>query len=131
MSLARLLNQPITIQSVGGTATDEYGNTVPGAVGAPVNVLGYLDQKDTIEYLDGRQTVVSKWKAFLPATATVDGYAVVFLDTFGMPGALVLRPMDYIIYEAQQFQVDGEPHYVYNPRTKTVSHVECKLIEVS
>jgi hypothetical protein len=108
MSIQRLLTQPLTVQSVEGTTTDEYGNTVPTPVGSPVPTLGYLEQKDTIEYLTDRQTVVSKWKAFLPATTAVG-------------------PMDYINFESQKFQVDGEPEHLWNPRTKSVSHIECKL----
>lgn len=109
MSLVQLMNQPLTIQTVGGTTLDEYGNTVLTPVGAPVAGVGYLDQKDTIEFLNDRQTVVSKWKAFLP------------LDT-------VIGPMDYINFGAQKFQVDGVPWPVYNPRTKLVSHIECTLV---
>lgn len=108
MSIERLLNQPLTIQTVAGTTTDEYGNTVPTPVGAPVAALGYLEQKDTIEFLLDRQTVVSKWKVFLLASA-------------------VIGPMDYVNFNAQRFQVDGEPEHLWNPRTKSVSHIECKL----
>jgi hypothetical protein len=112
MSLARLMNQPLTVQALGGAAKDEYGNTVPGPVGSVVPELGFLEQKDTIEYLTDRQTVVSKWKAFLFPDSTVTALA-------------------FINFNAQKFQVDGEPWHIYNPRTKSVSHIECKLTVVS
>ena len=109
MSLARLLNQPLTIQTMGGTTTDEYGNTIPSPVGSPIAGFGLLDQSSTVEYLNDRQTVVTKWKAFLPVGTAVG-------------------PMDYINFESQKFQVDGVPWPVYNPRTKQVSHIECVLV---
>jgi hypothetical protein len=109
MTLAHLLNQPLTIQTMGGTTTDEYGNTVLAPAGDPVPGVGLLDQKDTIEFLNGRQTVVTKWKAFLPA-------------------GTVIGATDYINFDAQKFQVDGEPWPVYNPRTRQVSHIECTLV---
>jgi hypothetical protein len=112
MSIRRLMNQALTVQAMGGTATDEYGNSVPGPVGAPVPELGYLEQKDTIEYLLDRQTTVSKWTAHLFSDSTV-------------------TPLAYINFNAQKFQVDGEPWHVQNPRTKQVSHIECKLTVVS
>ena len=108
MSIRRLMTQPLTVQTVGGTTTDEYGDTIVVPTGDPVPALGFLEQKDTIEYLNDRQTVVSKWKAFLPA------------DT-------AIGPMDYINFNSQKFQVDGEPEHLWNPRTKSVSHIECKL----
>lgn len=112
MSILRLLNQPLTVQSVAGTTTDEYGNTIPTPVGAPVPTFGFLEQKDTIEYQGDRQTVVSKWKVFLPST-------------------VVIGPMDYVNFNSQRFQVDGEPEHLWNPRTKSVSHIECKLTVVT
>jgi hypothetical protein len=112
MSLHRLMNQPLTVQTVGATSTDSYGNAVLGPVGSPVVALGFLEEKDTIEYQLNRETSVSKWTAYLPA-------------------ATAIGPMDYINFNAQQFQVSGEPHHVYNPRVGSVSHIECKLIEVT
>ena len=128
MSILRLMNQPLTVQAMGGNGTDEYGNTIPGELGPAVAALGFLEQKDTIEYQDDRQTVVSKWKAFLPAVAgatIVDVFADQFADVFGEPAEI--GPLSYITFGSQRFQVDGAPWHVYNPRTKSVSHIECKL----
>lgn len=112
MSIAALLTQPLQVQAVGGSGTDEYGNATPGAVGDPVTEFGFLEQKDTTEYLDGRQTVVSRWTMFLPANSTVTATG-------------------FIAYGEQRFQVDGEPWHVYNPRTRAVDHIEAKLTVVS
>lgn len=112
MSINHLLTQSLTVQTVDGSTLDAYGNAVPGAVGAPVAVLGYLEQSSTTEFLNARQTTVTTWQAYLPA------------DT-------AIHPMDYITYNAQRFQVDGEPWLVFNPRTSAVSHIQCKLTVVS
>lgn len=107
-----LLNQPIQVQALGGTGTDEYGNATPAALGSPVTEYGYLEQKDTTEFQDDRQTVVSRWTVYLPAGSTITATG-------------------YVTVGAQRFQVDGEPWHVYNPRTRRVDHVEAKLTEVT
>lgn len=112
MSLRRLLTQSLTVQPVSGGGTDPYGNDVPTDHGSPIPEKGYLEQKDTVEYQTDRETVVSKWTAYL------------------MPNSAV-TPMAYINFEAQKFQVDGEPWHVFNPRTKLVHHIECKLTVVT
>jgi hypothetical protein len=112
VTLRRLMTQALTIQTVGVTSTDAYGNVTAGPVGVPVAALGFLEQKDTIEYQTDRETVVSKWTAFLPAET-------------------VIHPMDYLNFNAQKFQIDGEPHHVWNPRIGAVSHIECKLTVVT
>lgn len=112
MTLFRLMTQALTVQTMGPTTVDAYGNAVVGALGAPVAVSGFLEQKDTIEFVDARQTTVSKWTVYLPATTAI-------------------HPMDYINFNAQRFQVEGEPWHVYNPRTQAVSHIQCKLTVVT
>lgn len=109
MSIRRLLTQPVTVQPMLPGEPDDYGNTPNAAHGQPVAEFGYLDQKDSVEHLDDRDTVVTKWKAFLASDSVVTALSTV---TFG----------------GQVFQVDGEPYRVYNPRTRTFSHVECQLI---
>lgn len=112
MSINHLLRQALSLQSVGPTTTDDYGNSIPGALGTPVTVYGYLEQATTAEYLDARQTTVTDWQAYLPAGTSI-------------------HPMDFITYGGQKFQVSGEPWQVYNPRTSAISHVQCKLVAVS
>ena len=112
MSLARLMAQPLTVQAWGVVGLDTYGGEIMGAVGAPVAVSGYLEQTSTVEFLVNRDTTVTTWKAYLPAGTTI-------------------TPQSYINFNAQKFQVDGEPWLVYNPRTKAVDHIECKLTVVT
>lgn len=113
MTLASLMNQPLIVQAVAATgATNGYGEPVVGPIGSGVAVLGYLEQSTTQEFLVDRYTTVTKWTAFLPAGTTVNR-------------------LDYITFNAQQFQIDGEPWHVYNPRVKFVSHIECKLTVVN
>lgn len=111
MSLRQLLSQPLLVQTVGAVSLNSYGDEVPGVLGAPVAVLGYLEQVSTVETLLDRDTVVSKWKGHLPAS-TVIGH------------------LDYITFQSQKFMVTGAPHHAFNPRTRTVSHIECELVVV-
>ena len=112
MSLARLMSQPLTVQAMGPTTQDVYGDWIPGAVGAPVAVSGYLEQSTSVEFVLNRDTTVTTWKAYLPASVAI-------------------TPLSLVNFQAQVFQVDGEPWQVFNPRTKAVSHIECKLIVIS
>ena len=66
MTLYRLMSQALSLQSVGPTSTDDYGNAIPGPLGAPVVVNGYLEQSSTTEFVTGRQTTVTMWQAYLP-----------------------------------------------------------------
>lgn len=106
------MTQPLTVQTVGAGANDEYGDETAANLGAPVAVSGYLDQTTSVEHLNDRDTVVSQWQCFLPAN-TVVGH------------------LDFINFQAQRFQVDGEPAHAYNPRTRQVSHIACKLVVVN
>lgn len=112
MSVTQLMTQPVTVQPMGAGAPDDYGNTAPAPQGDPVPEFGYLDQKDTVEYLGDRDTVVSKWKAFLRPDS-------------------VVTALSYVTFAGQTFQVDGEPYHVFNPRTRMVSHIECTLVTVT
>ena len=112
MSIARLMSQPLTVQAMGPTTQDAYGDWIPGAVGAPVAVSGYLEQSTSVEFVLNRDTTVTTWKAYLPASAAI-------------------TPLSLVNFDGQVFQVDGQPWSVWNPRTKAVDHIECKLIVIS
>lgn len=111
MSLSRLMGQPVLVQPM-TTTKDEYGNDQPSTLGAPVSETGYLEQKDTVEYQLDRETVVSRWTCYLHASS-------------------VVTALSQITFNTQTFQVDGEPWHAWNPRTSSVSHIECKLTVVS
>ncbi|MFF1633970.1 hypothetical protein [Leifsonia sp. NPDC058248] len=111
-TIGHLLVQPLTVQTMSGTSADEYGNTVPAAAGAPLPVLGYLEQQTSVEFILDRETTVSKWVAYLPA-------------------GTVIGPLDHIGFQGQTFQVDGEPQFVWNPRVREVDHIEAALVVVT
>lgn len=132
MSLQRLMTQPLTVQAMGPTTQDAYGDWISGALGTPVAALGYLEQTSSIETTLNRDTTVSAWTAYLPAaagTSYTDTFTDVFSDTFG--NASPIGPLSVVTFGGQKFQVDGQPWAVFNPRTKSVDHVECKLLVVS
>ena len=103
------MTQPLTVQKMGAAGTDEYGDAIPATLGPAVAVKGYLEQQASVENLVNRDTVVSRWACYLPATTDV-GH------------------LDYINFESQVFQVDGEPEHAFNPRLRQVSHIVCKLV---
>lgn len=108
--IGHLLTQPIQHQPT-TTEADGYNNVQAVADGPPREIKGYLEWEATSEQTINRDTVSTNWKAYLPA-------------------GLVLTAYDYLISGGQTFQVVGNPHQVYNPRTRSVSHVEATLIEV-
>lgn len=107
MSIKRLLTQPLALQKM-GTTTDEYNDEVYGPVGEPVPFLGYLEQTSAAEYLDGRVATVTKWRGWAGTEVPV-------------------QASDQIIYGETTFEVDGEVERVWNPRTRTVSHLRFNL----
>jgi len=108
MSLAKLLNQPLSLQRITASTTDPYGNVITGGFGAPVTVLGFLEQVSSTETQVDRDTTVTEWKCFLP-TGTVIG------------------PLDRITFQGQTFEVIGSPASWWNPRTQTESHFTVAL----
>lgn len=112
MTVGRLMNQPLTVQKVGPATQNAYGDWIPGDVGASVATTGFIAQESSTEYLVNRDTTVTLWKAFLPAGTDI-GH------------------LDYINYQGQKFQVDGEPYHVWNPRTRAEAFIECKLVVVN
>jgi hypothetical protein len=107
----RLLTQPLTIQTVQTGTLDEYGDQIQASYGAPVSAFGFLEQRKTDEMLVDRDTVVSDWKCWLQA-GTAIGH------------------LDFITYNGQKFQVNGQPHEVWNARKGVVSHIEVELVVV-
>jgi hypothetical protein len=107
MSLAKLLNQPLTLVKNNTASVDEYGNTIQGN-GTTSTIHGYLEQTTSNEVLDDRDTVVSGWQVFLPADAVVTAF-------------------DRLVFAGKTFEVDGSPWSVYNPRVGSVSHIQANL----
>lgn len=72
MSLTALLTEAVTVIRY-ADATDEYGNTVPGAE-VRTSYQGRLEQLATDEIVRDRDTVITDWRLFLPAGADVTAY---------------------------------------------------------
>lgn len=110
MSLPTLLSQELQLQRMNVETLDPYGNKRLSSAPAVI-VKGYIEQTSSTENLVNRDTAVTRWTCYLPAGTPV-GY------------------LDRITFQGQTFQVDGEPHQVFNPRTKSVSHIQAALISV-
>jgi len=112
MSLQKFLNQQFYIHKNSTTGKDEYGNTTYSDSGVVTPVLGYmehyLEQSNSVENLEDRDTVVTGWNAWLPADADITAF-------------------DRLVFDGRTFEVDGEPWKAYNPRTASVSHVVVHL----
>ena len=106
---------------MGASTKDAYGDEVPGALGAPFVVLGFLEQKSSVEFQVDRDTTVSEWVAHLRVTRLS---GAVWIPT-------VIGQLDQISYQGQLFQVDGVPERAYNPRLRSVSHLICKLVAIN
>lgn len=104
MSLAGLLAETVTVVRYAAT-TDEYGNTVPGDE-TRTAYPGRLEELPTSELVRDRDTVITDWRAFLPAT--VD-----------------LNPYDRIEARGHLFEVVGLPNQHHTPGGP--HHVEVQL----
>lgn len=109
MSLAGLLNQPLTIQRRGSTSRDEYGNDVPGTI-STVEVDGYVEQTAATEITVDRETYTTDWLVVLPAGTPIDG-------------------SDRIVHGGKLLEVIGSPHEAWNPRRRMVDHIEARCRE--
>src|SRR5688572_31212954 len=108
MSIARLLTQTVQIEHYDESGVDDHNDPVP-AYGDPVDVDAYVEQRQADEENVSRETAVSGWKLFLPASASV-------------------AHRDRVVYGDYTFEVNGTPHEVWNPRTEEVHHIEADLV---
>lgn len=105
MSLANYLNQSCTITSRATAATtDRYGN--PDVTTTTASTVCYCEQRNATEDTANTDQQSQEWKVLLPAGTAVDGHDLITV------GSLVL-------------EVIGPPWPARNPRTQSVSHVEC------
>jgi len=108
MSLAKLLNQPLELHKNSSSTLDEYGNSVRADAGSAINIVGYLEQTQSLEMLNDQDRTMTSWIAYFPADTNVNAF-------------------DRIKWGAQTFEIDGEPWSVYNPRVGSVSHIQANL----
>ena len=109
--ISNLLNLPcqITRRRASGVE-DRYGNEIPTE--NTVSTVCELQQKRRNE--DGSHNELSdtEWHLFLPVGTSLDA-------------------SDVVIVDGMEYEVEGDPWEVRNPRTRAASHVEASLIRVS
>lgn len=111
MSLASLLNQPVTVKNFGVTGTDSLGNETFG-VTATTSTVGYVEQDQQSEVTGDQNTEVVDWTVWLPFGTVVGG-------------------RDRIEVGPIELEVIGPPDAVWNPRTQTNSHIRLKARSVN
>jgi hypothetical protein len=110
VTLARLANRPCTVTSrTPGDTRDAFNN--PVNVETATTTVCYVEQLGATEDTTSGDVQSDRWLVVLPAGTSIDGGDVVTVD--GM-----------------DLEVDGPPWPAYNPRTRTVAHVECKAVRV-
>lgn len=95
MSLLGLLSETATVIRYAATL-DEYGNTITGAE-TRVDYPARLEQLSAEEIVRDRDTVLTDWRAFLPADADITAY-------------------DRIAARGNLFEVVGLPNQHQTPR---------------
>lgn len=107
MSLATLLNEPCTFTPITrGDDTEDRG--------IPVTTVCYAEQRGASEDNANTARQTQTWMVMLPADFTGNGHG-----ELEIPGRGLL------------LDVQGPPHRVRNPRTRTIHHVELTGTEVS
>lgn len=109
MSLATLLNQPVTIEHVGDGALDAYG-VAAQSISDTVTVDGFLEPFLETEQLVEAQTYTTSWRLFLPAGTVIAAHDLV-----------AVNGVTYEIHEVLPFT---------NPRTQLLHHFECRVVEI-
>lgn len=107
MTLARLLNKTVTVQRRLLGSDDVYGNETQDVV-VVGDVGGYIEQTDETEIRDDRATYISTHLVLLEADTQVG-------------------PNDRLEIDGVGYEVIGQPFRPWNPRTRTVPHVECRV----
>lgn len=105
--IARLLNQPVTINHRSPGAANVRGNSTLEVTGTDETV-GYVEQTETTEVLVDRDTV------------TVTHLLVLGPDE-------TIGPRDQVVVGDVAYEVVGQPSERWNPRVRSVSHIEARL----
>lgn len=110
MSLQGLLSEVATVYIPDFDAVDAYGDIQPGTETATTYPARF-EQLDSDETLRDRDTIVGRWRVFLPAGAVVNGFA---------------RVVDQ---DGRHFEVQGDPVERRAPRG--VHHLQVPLKRVT
>lgn len=110
MSLDQLLTTPVTIITPGSMTSTRYNSQLPDwTFPDEVDTIGWLTELSTTEVLDGRDTVLTGWRLFLPAGTTITA-------------------VDRVRIDGDTFDVDGQPHSATTPNGE--HHIEVNLTRV-
>jgi hypothetical protein len=106
MSIAMLMNRPVTLLHREPGDPDEYGD--------PVNVETEQATTCELQLIGAREELndnvqVTTWRVFLPADAPASGWDAVRLE------------------DGRTLELTGEAWQARNPRTREVHHVEAYL----
>lgn len=107
MSLASLLSERGTIQTIGPSGTDRYNQPIEGVTVTTDDVPYRLEQAESIEVSIGEATVVSDWRIFL------------------LPDAEITHASRFVDADARTFEVVGAPNVHHTPRGP--HHIEARL----
>lgn len=106
MTATRFMTQPCTIHHAAAATGDEYGDPTATITDAPATCL--VQQKGTIESTAGGEVITTDAIGYFP------------------PGTILGRT-DSVTVGDHTYQVEGDAEDVWNPRTRTVSHVRARL----
>lgn len=109
MSLALLLSQTATVVHVESGTVDRYGDATSVET-SRVHYAARVEQAASTETTEGRDTIVSDWRLYLPPDA-------------------VIGASDRVECSGNVFEVVGAPDAVRSPRG--VHHIEARLRYVS
>lgn len=103
----KLVNEPVTIIHRGIVSQDSHRNDIRGDVGS-TSTVGYYEQTDATEILVGRDMYTANGRMFLPPDTPITA-------------------IDAVQRAGVTHEVVGDPAAIYNPRTRTVHHIEVRL----
>lgn len=103
MSASRLMTQTGTLHHVTQSGSDEYNDPTTSETTETVGCL--LQQRTRIEQTAGGQISTETLVLFLPAGTDVD-------------------TIDYVTVDGLDYQLDGPTWEAFNPRSRSVSHIE-------
>jgi len=112
--ISNLLNRECQIVRRGPSGVeDRYGNEIPTEnTVSTVCELQAVAQRSGNEPNGYNELSRTKWTIFFPVGTYVDS-------------------ADTVVVDGEEYELDGDPWPVRNPRTQAASHVEASLIRVS
>jgi hypothetical protein len=109
MSLTGLMNLPCTVFRTSDGAIDDYGDPVEVTDAGTATVCELQKQPGIRTGREEQDLALasSRWVIYLPAGTQISA-------------------RDYVMVGDDRYDLDDDPDVVRNPRTRQVSHVECR-----